>query len=185
MAFANGKPLDPINDALRKVVDDIQSDKDLKEFYDQVSEEFNRLLTQKGYVTTDAADNRAHELYNRSQELLNVKQDRYRPDVENLFTELRSFIDAIRNDRASLRLVEASKKVYNDIVRTDKYGNFRGFKKRIIWDIIEVIFPKFIEEIKYIPIPRVEYQDRDYDLILENVVLESGMRPPIRAFKHC
>ncbi|KAI5796891.1 hypothetical protein FPQ18DRAFT_255807 [Pyronema domesticum] len=180
MAFANGKPLDPINDALRKVVDDIQSDKDLKEFYDQVSEEFNRLLTQKDYVTSDAADNRAHELYNRSQELLNEKQDRYRPDVENLFTELRAFIDAIRNDRESLRLVKASKKVYSDIVRTDKYGNFRGFKKRIIWDIIEVIFPKFIDEIKYIPIPRIEYQDRDYDLILENVVLESEHFLPTR-----
>jgi len=178
MAFANGKPLDPINDALRKVIDDIQSDKDLKEFYDQVAEEFNRLLTEKGYVISDAADARVHQLYERSQELLHEKQDSYRPDVEHFFAEVRSFIDAIRNDKESQRLVEASKKVYSDLVITDRYGNFRGFRKRIFWDMIEVIFPRFVDEIKFVPVPRIEYQDRDFDLILENVVLESGIPFP-------
>jgi len=175
MAFANGKSLDPVSDAFHKVIDDIQSDNELKEFYDHVAQEFNRLLTEKGYVTSDAADAEAHKLYERSQELLNEKSDSYRPDVENLFTEARSFIDAIRNDKESIRVAEASKKVYKDLVVVDKNGNFRGFRKRVIWDLVEVIFPRFVDEIKYIPIPRIEYQDPDFDLILENVVLESGM----------
>ncbi|KAF8533978.1 hypothetical protein BDD12DRAFT_758363 [Trichophaea hybrida] len=180
MAFADGKPLDPINDALRKVIDDIQSDKDLKEFYDQVTEEFNRLLTDKGYVTSDAADARVHQLYERSQELLHEKQDHYQPDVEHLFAEVRFFIDAMRNDKNTQRVIEASKKVYSDLVLTDNNGNFRGFRKRILWDMIEVIFPRFIDEIKFIPLPRIEYQDRDFDLILENVVLESEHFLPTR-----
>jgi hypothetical protein len=178
MAFAGGKPLDPVLDALRKVIDDIQSDQELKEFYEQVAHEFNRLLTEKGYVTSDAADAEAHKLYERSQWLLEIKSDRYRPDVENLFAEVRSFIEAIKNDRESNRLVEASKQVYNDLVITDKNGNFRGFRKRILWDLIEVVFPRFVDEIKYVPIPRIEYQDPDFDLILENIVLESGMLLP-------
>jgi hypothetical protein len=178
MAFAGGKPLDPVIDALRKVIDDIQSDKELRQFYDQVAREFNRLLTEKGYVTSDAADAEVHKLYERSQYLLDAKSDRYRPDVENLFAEVRSFIEAIKNDRESNRLVEASRQVYNDLIITDKNGNFRGFRKRILWDLIEVVFPRFVDEIKYVPIPRIEYQDPDFDLILENIVLESGMLLP-------
>jgi hypothetical protein len=177
MAFAGGKPLDPIVDALRKVIEDIQSDKELKEFYDQVAHEFNRLLTERDYVTSDAADAEAHKLYERSQRLLDTKSNRYRPDVEDLFVEVRSFIDAIRNDKENIRVVEASKKVYRDLVLTDKNGAFRGFRKRILWDLLEVVFPRLVNEVKYVPIPRIEYQDRDFDLILENVVLESGMSP--------
>lgn len=180
MAFAGGRPLDPVMAAFHKVIDDIQSDKDLKDFYEDVAHEFNRLLTEKGYVTSDAADAEAHKLYERSQLLLEIKSDRYRPDVENLFHQVRSFIEAIRNDRETQRLVEASKKVYNDLVITDKTGHFRGFRKRVLWDLIEVIIPRFVDDIKYIPIPRIEYQDPDYDLILENVVLESEHFLPTR-----
>lgn len=180
MSFAGGKPLDPINEALRKVIDDIQNDKDLKEFYDNVAHEFNQLMTRKGYVTSDSADAEAHRLYERSQELLNEKQDRYRPDVENLFAEIRSFLDAIRNDRESQRLAETSRKVYNDLVRTDRSGAFRGFRKRVLWDLLETVFPRLVDEVRYVPIPRIEYQDHDFDLILENVVLESEHFLPTR-----
>lgn len=180
MAFANGKSLDPINDALRQVVNDIQNDPELKEFYDHAVTVFNRLLTQKGYVTSDQADHDVHKLYERSQELLETKQDHYRPDVENLFNEIRVFTDAIREDKANNRVIETSKKVFSDLVVLDRYGNFRGFKKRILWDLVEVVLPRFVTEAKYIPIPRIEYQDRDYDLILENIVLESEHFLPSR-----
>ena len=180
MSFAGGRPLDPISDAFNKVIDDIHKDKDLREFYEQVTNEFNHLLTQKGYVTSDAADAEAHRLYERSQELLNEKHAHYRPDVENLFSELRSFIDAMRNDRDCRRLADTSRKVYKDIVLTDRKGAFRGFRKRVLWDFVETIFPRFVDEIRYVPIPRIEYQDRDFDLILENVVLESEHFLPSR-----
>lgn len=40
---------------------------------------------------------------------------------------------------------------------------------------MDVVLPRFVGEIRYIPMPRIEYQDRDFDLILENVILESGI----------
>jgi hypothetical protein len=180
MAFANGKELDPINDALRQVVKDIQNDQDLKDFYEHATSVFHRLLTQKGYVTSDQADHDIHKLYERSQELLDAKQDHYRPDVENLFNEVRMFIEAISEDKANHRVVEASKKVFSDLVLVDRYGNFTGFKKRVLCDLLQVVLPRFVTEIKYIPIPRIEYQDRDFDLILENIVLQSDHFLPSR-----
>jgi hypothetical protein len=99
--------------------------------------------------------------------------------MENLFDEIKSFRDAIINDRENRRVVEASKKVFNDLVIVDRHGRFKGFKKRVLRDIGDVILPRIIGEIKYIPMPRIEYQDRDYDLILENVILESGASNPL------
>jgi Family of unknown function (DUF5923) len=174
MVFANGKSLDDINSALYQVTEDIQNDQDLKDFYDEVASFFNRALNEKDFVTTDASDAEAHRLYDRSRELLHDKEEKYRPDMERLFDEIKSFRDAMANDRENRRVIEMSKKVFNDLVILDNNGNFKGFKRRVVKDIFDVLLPRFIGEVRYIPIPRIEYQDKDYDLVLENVILESG-----------
>jgi Family of unknown function (DUF5923) len=35
------------------------------------------------------------------------------------------------------------------------------------------VLPKAVSLIRYIPIPRIEYQDADIDLVIENLVFES------------
>lgn len=177
MVFADGKPLDDINDALQQVMEDIQNDPELKDFYNDVTGFLKRALTDKDFITSDAADAEAHQLYDRSQKLLDEKEDKYRPDIENLFDELKSFRDAMSNDRENRRVIETSKKVFNDLVILDRNGAFKGFRRRVVRDIIDVVLPRFVSDVRYIPMPRVEYQDRDFDLILENVILESGMLP--------
>lgn len=175
MVFADGKSLDDISDALQQVIDDIQNDPELQDFYNDATSFLKRALTDKNFITSDAADAEAHSLYDRSQQLLHSKESRYRPDIERLFDEVKSFGDAIVNDRENQRVVETSKKVFNDLVVLDANGAFKGFRKKVVRDIIDVILPRFIGEVRYIPMPRIEYQDRDFDLILENVILESGM----------
>jgi len=39
--------------------------------------------------------------------------------------------------------------------------------------IADVVIPKAVSLIRYIPIPRIEYQDADIDLVIENLVFES------------
>lgn len=180
MVFADGKPLDDIADALQQVVDDVQDDPDLKEFYSDATNFLRRALTDKDFITSDAADAEAHQLYDRSQELLHEREGRYRPDMERLFDEVKSFGDAITYDAENRRVIETSKKVFNDIVILDKNGFFKGIKRKVVRDIFDVMLPRFVGEVKYIPMPRIEYQDRDFDLILENVILESGM--PLTSF---
>lgn len=175
MVFADGKPLDDISDALQQVMHDVQNDLELQDFYNDATSFLKRALTDRDFITSDAADAEAHGLYDRSQDLLHSKESRYRPDIERLFDEVKSFRDAITNDRENQRVVETSKKVFNDLVILDKNGAFKGFRRKVVRDIVDVILPRFIGEVRYIPMPRIEYQDRDFDLILENVILESGM----------
>jgi len=171
-AFAGGKSPDNVRDALSVVIKDVESDPDLHGFYSDFTNFLKRMLTEPNFATSDQADAEAHEYYDRSKELLETKTDAYRPHVEHLFNEINVFITAIQKDRTNRRVVEASKKVFNDLVIEDRYGNYR-FRTRVARDLLDVMLPKLISEIKYVPLPRIEYQDRDYDVILENVVLES------------
>jgi len=177
--FSNGKSLDGIADAFKSVVDDVQNDPDLSEFYSDAVDFINRALTDKDYITSDSADNEAHQLYERARDLFNNKRDEYRPHVEHLFDEIRAYGDAIRRDKANVRALDAGKKVWNDLVAMKSNGTIT-VKRRVLRDILDTIVPKLVAEIRYIPVPRVEYQDKDIDLILENVVLESDNFLPNR-----
>lgn len=154
----------------------MENDPELHDFYSDVTTFLKRMLTEPNFATSDQADAEAHEYYDRSKQLLETKTDTYRPDVESLFNEINAFITAVQNDKANRRVIEASKKVFNDLVIQDRGGNYK-FRTRVIRDVLDVMLPKLISEVKYVPLPRIEYQDRDYDVILENVVLESG-KPP-------
>jgi len=180
-AFAGGKSLDhPLGDALIDLALDVENDPDLAAFWQDVADFFRKMLREPGFVTTDAADAEAHELFDRSKYLLESKTDTYNLHVERLFNEVNAYTTAIQTDKANMRVAAASKKVWNDFVVLDSRSSTYGmggarFRTRVIRDMRDILLPKLIEEIKYIPLPRVEYQDKDYDLILENVVLESGM----------
>lgn len=39
--------------------------------------------------------------------------------------------------------------------------------------IVDVVLPKAVSLVRYVPIPRIEYQDADIDLVIENLVFES------------
>jgi len=179
-AFAGGKSLDSVRDALAEVIGDVENDPDLNNFWEDVADFFKKMIKEPGYATTDAADAEAHELFDRSKYLLETKTDAYRPHIEKLFNSVNAYTTAIQNNKGNKRVVEASKKVWNDLVVPDRYGGagtvggYR-FRTRVVRDMFDILLPKLISEIKYIPLPRIEYQDKDYDLILENVVLESGM----------
>jgi len=46
--------------------------------------------------------------------------------------------------------------------------------------IVDVVLPKAVSLVRYIPIPRIEYQDVDIDLVIENLVFESDNFLPSR-----
>ena len=181
-AFAGGKSLDPMRDAIANVVGDVENDPDLCMFWEDVAGFLKKMLHDPGFAVTDAADAEAHGLFDRSKYLLETKTDAYSRNVEKLFGEASAYITAIQTDKANRRLVEASKKVWNDVVVL-RHGAYRP-RARVVRDMFDVLLPKLVAEIKYIPLPRVEYQDKDYDLVLENVVLESGILPPPLSFHY-
>ena len=39
--------------------------------------------------------------------------------------------------------------------------------------VVDVVLPKAVSLVRYVPVPRIEYQDADIDLVIENLVFES------------
>ena len=52
----------------------------------------------------------------------------------------------------------------------DSEGSLK-FKPELWNDVRKVIVPTLIDQIGYVPIPRVEYSDNSLDLVLENLTL--------------
>jgi len=52
------------------------------------------------------------------------------------------------------------------------------FKPHLIKDLTEVILPAFFENVRYVPIPRIEYSDSMMDAIIENLVIEGDNLAP-------
>ncbi|KAF8468285.1 hypothetical protein BDZ91DRAFT_656346, partial [Kalaharituber pfeilii] len=172
-AFAGGKTPDAVTSALAQVIRDVQSDEDLQNFYDEVADFLHRMLTDVDFAGSDYADAEAHEHYDRSKKLLEEKADTYRPHIDHLFNEFNAYLSAMQTDRGNVRVVNASQKLFNSLMIQDPKTKTYHVRTRVARDILDVLLPKMVSEIKYIPLPRIEYSDRDWDLILENVVLES------------
>ncbi len=52
------------------------------------------------------------------------------------------------------------------------------FKPHLVKDLTEVIIPEFLINVRYIPIPRIEYSDPTIDVVVENLVVESDNLTP-------
>jgi hypothetical protein len=115
-------------------------------------------------------------LYDRATELFSSRKDQYRVDFEELLVEVRLLVQAIENDRHITKVTEAGKKVWSDIVLVKGEGFGISFRRAVIRNMFDTMLPKFLAEVRFFPISRVEYQDKSMDLILENVVLESGLQ---------
>jgi hypothetical protein len=53
-----------------------------------------------------------------------------------------------------------------------------AFKPHLLKDITDVILPGFFENVRYIPIPRIEYSDPMIDAVVENLVIEGDNLAP-------
>lgn len=53
-----------------------------------------------------------------------------------------------------------------------------AFKPQLLNDMRMTLLPAFIDEIKYIPIPRIEYSDPQYDIVIENLILSGDSLLP-------
>lgn len=53
-----------------------------------------------------------------------------------------------------------------------------AFKPQLLNDMKMTLLPAFIDEIKYIPIPRIDYSDPQYDIVIENLVISGDSLLP-------
>ncbi|KAG8770836.1 hypothetical protein FRC12_004021 [Ceratobasidium sp. 428] len=165
--FANGRSMDPILDATGQLWDDAQHDEALKAWFRKLDEYVRKVLLEPGYVLQPQCNSRGNEIREEGRSFFDHK---YKGHKDNLFDSIQTFFTAMGDDPLNKRFGEDWKRLTRDLL-FDTNGNLT-FKPQLWSDIRRVIMPTLVEQIGYIPIPRIEYTDNQIDLVIENLTLQ-------------
>ncbi|KAJ6261970.1 hypothetical protein Dda_2771 [Drechslerella dactyloides] len=171
--FANNTSANDLFDAINDIYKDADKDPELKNWFKEVDNYIRRCLKQQGFILTDVADNEYDELYDHGRFLL---RERYRSHTDRLVDELKFLGDQFAQDPQNAQLKNAVTKLLNDLGKDEK--GKAVFKKHLVNDITGVIVPGLFESVRYIPIPRIEYSDKQVDVIIENLIVEGDNLMP-------
>lgn len=171
--FANNTSFDDMFEALDDIYRDADRDPELKSWFRSVNTFIRKCLKQQGYILQDDSTSEYHHLYDHGNFLF---RNRYRDHTDRLVDEVKFLGEQMTNDPDNIRFREALQKLFNDL-GTDQSGK-PTFKKHLIKDISQVIIPDIFESIRYVPIPRIEYSDPQFDAVVENLVLEGDNLMP-------
>ncbi|KAJ1306987.1 hypothetical protein OPQ81_007967 [Rhizoctonia solani] len=165
--FANGQSMDPILDATGALWDDAQKDEELRAWFRKLDQYVRRVLLEPGYVLQPDCNNRGDEIREEGHRFFDNK---YKTHKDNLFDSIQRWFNAMGEDPLNKRFGQDWQRLTRDLL-FDTNGSLT-FKPTLWSDIRRVILPAIVEQVGYIPIPRVEYTDNQLDLVIENLTLQ-------------
>ncbi|KAM5543234.1 hypothetical protein V8D89_003108 [Ganoderma adspersum] len=164
--FANGRSLDTIGEPMRVLHNDAQQDERLKHWFHDIDEFVRESLLQPGYILDDQCNERARQLRDVGREFYEGK---YKGHFDNLFNSGKEWFGAWAADPLNKQIGNNFTQLAKDAL-FDSEGNLT-FKPDLWTDVRQKMIPGFIEQLGYIPIPRIEYTDEQLDLVIENLAL--------------
>lgn len=171
--FANSTSMDDLFDSLETIYRDADKDPELKGWFKNINSFIRKTLQQQGYVLEDSWNRQYDELIDHGRFLL---RDRYKNHTDRVFDEVKFLGDQFNQDRQNKAFGDSMEKLFTDLGR-DESGNVK-FKKHLVKDLTDVIIPSIFENVRYVPIPRIEVQDAMADVVIENLVVESDNLMP-------
>ncbi|KAF2724629.1 hypothetical protein K431DRAFT_194268, partial [Polychaeton citri CBS 116435] len=171
--FANGTSFADLQESINQIYRDADRDPELKGWFKDLNSYIRRCLQEQGYILQDASNEEGSRLYDKGEFLL---RDRYRNHTDRIADEFKFLADQFDQDPQNKAFGNAMQKLFLDL-GNDENGK-PTFKPHLIKDLTEVILPAFFENIRYIPIPRIEYSDPMIDAVVENLVVEGDNLAP-------
>lgn len=171
--FANSTSSDDLFDAINQIYRDADQDPQLKNWFKKIDAYIRKVLKQQGYIMEDASTDEWNQLYDEGNYLL---RDRYRGHTDRIVDEFKFLGQQFDEDSQNKAFGAAVQKLFLDL-GNDENGT-TVFKKHLVKDVTEVILPGFFENIRYVPIPRIEYSDPQVDAVVENLVIEGDNLAP-------
>ncbi|KAK2041803.1 hypothetical protein LZ31DRAFT_471672 [Colletotrichum somersetense] len=166
--FANGTSSEDLFESIQQIYRDADNDRELKDWFKAMDRYVRRCLLEQGYILDEDSNQEWNNLYDHGRYLL---RNKYRAHTDRVFDEIKFLIDQFDQDPQNKRFGQAVQKLFNDL-GNDENGK-PTFKPHLVKDLSEVILPSIFENVAYVPVPRIEYSDPQFDAIIENLVLES------------
>ncbi|KAK9374244.1 uncharacterized protein V1513DRAFT_446467 [Lipomyces chichibuensis] len=167
--FANNTSLDDLLDNFTDLYVDANNDPILKGWFRDLDAYVRKVLKQQGYIMSDAANDEFNEIYNRGNDIFSHRYSDYPVQFHYEFNYLS---DKFQADPLNKQFGDSVTTLFTDLC-TDEKGEV-VFKKHLVKDITDVILPELFEKTRYVPLPRIERSGPDLDVVIENLVIESG-----------
>lgn len=171
--FANSTSLDDFFDSLEVIYRDADNDPELKGWFKNIDTFFRKILQEQGYVMQEDCDRQWDQLADHGRYLL---REKYRGHTNRVLDEIKFIGVEFTKDPQNKAFADAMDKLFLDLGR-DASGNV-AFKSHLLKDIRDVILPGVFENVRYVPIPRIEVSDPMADVVVENLVIESDNLMP-------
>ncbi|KAK6526847.1 hypothetical protein TWF281_010043 [Arthrobotrys megalospora] len=171
--FANNSSSEDLFDTINDIYKDADQDPQLKDWFKDVDVYIRKCLKEQGYILTDSANEEYDTLYDRGRFLL---RERYRNHTDRVFDEFKFLGDQFAQDPQNKQFADSITKLLNNLGK-DSNGK-AVFKKHLVTDVTTVILPGFFETVRYVPVPRIEYTDKQFDVIVENLIIEGDNLMP-------
>lgn len=166
--FANGTSTSDLWASISQIYKDADKDQELRGWFKNMDSYIRRCLLEQGYILDESSTKEWDRLYEHGRYLL---RDKYRGHTDRVIDETKFLADQFEKDPHNKAFGDAVQKLFNHLGH-DASGK-STFKPHLIKDLTEVILPAVLANINYIPIPRIEYVDPQFDVVIENLVLES------------
>lgn len=166
--YANGTSTDPWWHQVEHLSNAARNDKELRDWFKSMNSYIRRCLLEEGYVLEESSNTEWDRLYEQGRYLL---RDKYRGTTDNILDETRFVVDQFDQDPQNKEFGQAVQRLFNNLGQ-DTEGK-PVFKPHLVKDLTNVILPAFVENVQYIPVPRIEYQDPAFDVVIENLIFEA------------
>lgn len=171
--FANCTSTDDFFDSLDNIYRDADRDPTLRAWFRHMDAFIRKCLREQGFIMQEEANREWNDLYDQGHFLL---RERYRGHTDRIIGEIKFLATQFDEDAHNKAFANSVEKLFADLGQ-DENGKAK-FKKHLIKDITNVILPTIFENVRYIPIPRIEVTDPMVDVVVENIVIESDNLMP-------
>ncbi|KAI9376017.1 hypothetical protein BJX61DRAFT_26997 [Aspergillus egyptiacus] len=171
--FANSTSMDDLFESLEQIYRDADKDPELKGWFRNMNSFIRKTLQQQGFVMEDDWNRQYNQLSDHGRFLL---RDRYRNHTDRILDEAKFLGDQFNRDPQNKAFGDSVQKLFDDLGR-DESGNAK-FKPHLVKDLRDVILPAIFENVRYVPVPRIEMSDPMADVVIENLVVESDNLMP-------
>jgi hypothetical protein len=166
--FANGTSTDDLWASINTIYEDADRDPQLRNWFKALNQYIRRCLQEQGYILDDDSNVQWNRLYDEGNYLL---RDKYRGHTDRVVDEIKFLADQFDQDPQNKDFAASLTKLFTALGNDD--DGKPTFKPHLIKDLTNVILPAIFENVAYIPVPRIEYSDPQFDAVIENLVLES------------
>ncbi|KAG1468340.1 hypothetical protein G6F56_003883 [Rhizopus delemar] len=165
-SWAQEQSMDPLLRGVQNVMEDMKQDDELRAYYHDALRYVERLVREPGYATQDESTEEGKRLMDRGHQVLRGNYDDH---LQNLTNESRRYMNLMAEDGMSRELGDRFTAIHRDLW-LDSAGD-PAFKPQLLNDMRISLLPALMDEIRHIPIPRIEYSDKQFDVVIENLVI--------------